>query len=314
MADIYLHDHPDFADLIRIVAADKSIDPVLVEKDYWIMHALFGLQQIGLLFELKGGTSLSKGYGIIARFSEDIDIRIEPPKDMGVKTGPNHNKPAHCHSRKSYYDWLAQTITIAGIQSVSRDCKFDDLKYRRGGVRLHYTAATSPLDGIKEGILLELGFDTVTPNSPATISSWAYDHASGLVNIRDNRAHDVACYHPGYTLVEKLQTISTKYRQQQASGDFPRNFMRHYYDVYCLLQHPDVQAFVGSDQYYAHKKKRFRSADNPLIAENDAFLLSDPKVIEEYRDAYRKTRNLYYLDQPPFEDILLLIEKHFASL
>ncbi len=132
MADIYLHDHPDFADLIRIVAADKSIDPVLVEKDYWIMHALFGLQQIGLLFELKGGTSLSKGYGIIARFSEDIDIRIEPPKDMGVKTGPNHNKPAHCHSRKSYYDWLAQTITIAGIQSVSRDCEFDDLKYRGG--------------------------------------------------------------------------------------------------------------------------------------------------------------------------------------
>ncbi len=58
--------------------------------------------------------------------------------------------------------------------------------------------------------------------------------------------------------------------------------MRHYYDVYCLLQHPDVQAFVGSDQYYAHKKKRFRSADNPLIAENNAFLLSDPKVIEEY--------------------------------
>jgi predicted nucleotidyltransferase component of viral defense system len=46
--------------------------------DYWIMHAVFGLKQLGLTFELKGGTSLSKGFGVIHRFSEDIDIRIEP--------------------------------------------------------------------------------------------------------------------------------------------------------------------------------------------------------------------------------------------
>lgn len=41
----------------------------------------------------------------------------------------------------------------------------------------------------------------------------------------------VACYEPGYTLVEELQTISTKYRQQQASGGMPKNVVRHYYDV-----------------------------------------------------------------------------------
>ena len=58
----YLHNHPQFADLIRIVAAEKGIDPALVEKDYWIMHSLYGLQQLGLTFELKGGTSLSQGH------------------------------------------------------------------------------------------------------------------------------------------------------------------------------------------------------------------------------------------------------------
>ena len=42
------------------------------------MHTSFGLKQLGLTFELKGGTSLSKGFRIIQRFSEDIDIRIEP--------------------------------------------------------------------------------------------------------------------------------------------------------------------------------------------------------------------------------------------
>ena len=81
----YLHDHPQFADLIRIVAAEKGIDPALVEKDYWIMHCLYGLQQLGLTFQLKGGTSLSKGHKVIDRFSEDIDILIEPPADHGCE-------------------------------------------------------------------------------------------------------------------------------------------------------------------------------------------------------------------------------------
>src|SRR6266481_8492683 len=110
----YLHNHPNFSDLIRIVAHDQGIDPALVEKDYWIMHSLFGLQRLGLTFELKGGTSLSKGFRIIDRFSEDIDIRIEPSADQDVKTGRNQDKPAHVQSRKDFYDWLAKTIRING--------------------------------------------------------------------------------------------------------------------------------------------------------------------------------------------------------
>lgn len=84
-------------------------------------------------------------------------------------------------------------------------------------------------------------------------------------------AKAVACYDPGYTFVEKLQTIARKFRQQQASKDFPVNFMRHYYDVYSLLQLPEVQAFIGADAYRAHKAKRFSQADNPDIAQNQAF-------------------------------------------
>src|SRR5436190_15605964 len=53
-----------------------SIDPALVEKDYWIMQGLYGLQKLGMKIELKGGTSLSKGLQIIHRFSEDIDIGL----------------------------------------------------------------------------------------------------------------------------------------------------------------------------------------------------------------------------------------------
>lgn len=306
----FLHNHSEFADLIRIVSDELSIDPVLVEKDYWIMHCLYGLQAIGMRFELKGGTSLSKGYGIIDRFSEDIDIRIEPPKDMGVKTNPNHQKPAHVKSRKSYYDWLADNIAINGITAIERDTEFDDERYyRSGGIRLRYDTQAGTLKGLKDGILLEVGFDDVSPNSPRTISSWAYDFAADKVDILDNRAVDVACYHAGYTFVEKLQTISTKFRKQQADGSFPANFMRHYYDIYRLLDEPTVQEFIGTEAYTLHKNRRFPKSDNQTLAKNEAFLLNDPDTRKTYAQAYDQSRALYYKSQPSFDDIMDAIAK-----
>lgn len=304
MAIDYLHNHPDFGDLVRIVGEERAIVPALVEKDYWIMHCLHGLQQLDLRFELKGGTSLSKGFGIIKRFSEDIDIRIEPPAELAVKSGRNHLKPAHVESRKRFYEWLAETIKINGIGEVVRDNAFDDRQFRSGGIRLHYATQADALSGLKEGILLEVGFDDVIPNLPTDISSWAYEYAVDKVEIIDNRASNVACYHPGYTFVEKLQTISTKYRQQQESGAFPINFMRHYYDVYCLLQAPDVQAFIGTAAYHDHKQKRFRTGDNLRITENEAFLLSTPSIRRLYQQAFEQTSALYYQEQPPFSEIL----------
>jgi predicted nucleotidyltransferase component of viral defense system len=71
MAGIYLHQHREFSNLLRIVEDETKILAGLVEKDYWIMHVLYRLKKQGYKFQLKGGTSLSKGFGIIHRFSED---------------------------------------------------------------------------------------------------------------------------------------------------------------------------------------------------------------------------------------------------
>lgn len=303
----YLHNHRQFGDLLRIVADNQKIAVALVEKDYWIMHSLHGLQQLGLSFELKGGTSLSKGHGIIHRFSEDIDIRIEPPAELQVATGRNHNKPGQVESRKAFYGYLARTISMDGVTSVTRDTAFDDVRYRSGGIRLAYKPVGASVPGLKDGILLEVGFDDVAPNTAKDISSWAYDFAADKVEILDNRAKAVACYDPGHTLVEKLQAISTKFRQQQDSGAFPANFMRHYYDVHCLLQQPDVQAFIGSEAYQAHKQKRFPAADNPDLSQNQAFILGDPVTREAFENAYAASRALYYRDQPTLGEILVAI-------
>ncbi|MHC2585590.1 hypothetical protein ACVI1J_010157 [Bradyrhizobium diazoefficiens] len=165
------------------------------------------------------------------------------------------------------------------------------------------------MEGLREGVLLEVGFDTVAPNAPKDISSWLYDRAAASnVDVIDNRATEVPCY-TGYTFVEKLQTVSTKFRKQQADGSDPVGFMRHYYDIHELLKQPDVQKFIGTGAYTAHKQARFRQGDNQNIAENEAFLLSDPKTRAQYADAYERSSALYYAGKPTFEQILAEIGK-----
>lgn len=310
-----LHERRDFGQLVAVVADERRIDPVLVEKDYWIMHCLWGLKAQGFVFELKGGTSLSKGFGIIHRFSEDIDIRIEPPAGMTVKTGRNQDKPAHVESRRAFYDWLAGEIRIPGIKSSERDTAFDDEKLRSAGISLSYPTVGKALDGVRTGILLELGFDDTAPNRAVTISSWAYDKAVERgVKIADNRAAGIACYAPTHTFVEKLQTISTKYRRLAASTDFPKDFLRHYYDVYCLLGLAEVRAFLGQPTYVERKKQRFRSGDELVIARNAAFRLEDPVQRETFAAEYAKTAALYYQGQPPFEEILGRIREYISAM
>ena len=57
----------------------RGFPPATIEKDFWVcwtLKELFGLSEWGALLTFKGGTSLSKGWALIERFSEDIDIVI----------------------------------------------------------------------------------------------------------------------------------------------------------------------------------------------------------------------------------------------
>jgi predicted nucleotidyltransferase component of viral defense system len=310
----FLHKRADFADLLRIVADRDGITPTLVEKDYWIMHSLWGLKSQGFTFELKGGTSLSKGFGIIKRFSEDIDIRFEPPAEMDVKTGRNHDKEIHIESRRKFYDWLAKEIKIPDV-TASRANEYDDERLRNAGITLTYETKTEELQGVKPGILLEVGFDNTTPNTPVDISSWAMESArASNVDVVDNRAMGILCYNPEFTFVEKLQTISTKFRKFRDTGKIPPNFLRHYYDVYCLLEVDAVKTFIGTDRYEERKKQRFPAADERQIAANRAFLFENREESEEFEKEYKGTEALYYAGQPPLAAIATRIKEHIELL
>ena len=82
-----LHKSPkEFQDLIEAAAQYLNMRPVFIEKDYWVTYVLMNLsnseQRDKVVF--KGGTSLSKAYASIDRFSEDIDLAILSPDDYSA--------------------------------------------------------------------------------------------------------------------------------------------------------------------------------------------------------------------------------------
>lgn len=311
----FLHELGDIKQLFDVISSEKGILPIIVEKDYWLMHCLWGLQVQGFKFELKGGTSLSKGFGIIERFSEDIDIQIHPDSYQDIKFGKNHDKLKHIEGRKLFFDSVAEKLRISGL-TFSRDHNFDEpKKMRSAGIRGNYHSCFSDLEALKSGIVLELGFDQTAPNFNCDISSWAFDKALSLnIEVVDNRAKAVKCYCPEYTLVEKLQTISTKFRLQQRQDNMPINFLRHYYDVYQLLTQKRVQEFIGTEAYYEHKAKRFRASDEKDISQNEAFIISDMPTRNMYQKEFESKASIYFGAQPSFANILNEIRKNIGKL
>lgn len=197
-----------------------------------------------------------------------------------------------------------------------RDNNFDDVnKMRSAGIRAEYSSQFSVISSLKEGIVLELGFDQTAPNLPCDITSWAFEKAKAFnLPIVDNRAKQILCYCPEYTFIEKLQTISTKYRIQQEKNTMPINFLRHYYDIYKLLENDRVINFIGTAEYIAHKQRRFRTMDEINIKENPAFTIPNADVKELYRQEFKNKSALYFGNQPEFEEILKAINKYVDHL
>jgi hypothetical protein len=79
---------PEFENLIRIIAGKIGIDPALIEKD-GIMHCLSGLQRLGYKFELKGGTSLFKGFKFM-RGSTKVGTTASPRRGDAAARDASH--------------------------------------------------------------------------------------------------------------------------------------------------------------------------------------------------------------------------------
>jgi hypothetical protein len=160
------HDAGDFVDLLRVVAGERGLTEALVEKDYWVTHTLWSLSQSRLDVWFKGGTSLSKGFGLITRFSEDLDLKI----DRGhldalplVKSWTSKN-PGPTASRRAFYEALGTVLSVPGArveldpESPGKEARTAEYKVLYPGQFLGQLAPP-----MRPFILLEVGHARVLP-------------------------------------------------------------------------------------------------------------------------------------------------------
>lgn len=230
----FVHEDPEFAALLTQVSAETGIAAALVEKDYWITHSLWALHETELAIWFKGGTSLSKGFGIIERFSEDLDLMIERG---GVATLPEVTNWASTNKgptaqRRAFYDTLPEALAIPGV-SVELDAQRQDKHARAADYIGRYPGAhvTGLPSAMSPFVRFEVGRARVVPFAVMPLTSFVHEHLARLSMNEDyvgNRPRAVRCVHPVVTLLEKLDALSRRYNRDVVEADA---FVRHYEDT-----------------------------------------------------------------------------------
>ncbi len=230
---IFVHEDRDFDDLVQIVAKERGLAPGLVEKDYWVTHTLWALHAAGFEVWFKGGTSLSKGFGLIERFSEDLDLKLEPGTVGPLPSVSNWKSEGTraTAERKAFFEKLPGLLEVPGALA-ALDPEVADKSWRGASIRVAYPGHhLANLGVMAPFVRLEIGDARVTPSVSRDMTSFVHEKLGGLAQFsafKDNRPMAVRCVHPLVTLIEKLDALHRRVRNEKVE---PASFVRHFEDA-----------------------------------------------------------------------------------
>ncbi|HOA12868.1 MAG TPA: nucleotidyl transferase AbiEii/AbiGii toxin family protein [Myxococcota bacterium] len=244
----FIHQDPEFPQLVQIVARSTGIAAALVEKDYWVTHTLWAIHRTGLDIWFKGGTSLSKGFGLIQRFSEDLDLMVERGTVDALPdiTNWTSTNKGPVDKRRAFYDALAATLVVPDVK-VERDTTRIDRQARSADYLARYPGAllAELSQTMSPFVRLEVGHARVVPCVRRPLDSFVHAQLvqlNLLDEYEDNRPLDVRCVHPMVTLFEKLDAMARRYSRDDMEPD---TFVRHYEDAAQIIRAEDSLPDMG---------------------------------------------------------------------
>jgi len=321
MADEFIGlDPAEQAAIYRALSARLGRDPSVLQKDLWVCLVL------KLLFEMpgrkrmafKGGTSLSKVFGAIARFSEDIDVTIDY-RELDSSFDPFRVGATRSQIRR-YSDHLKDLVRghVAGIIKpyletalVSTAGEGCDVRLSEDGESLTvvYPTVLGPAgDYLSDSVLVEFGGrNVVDPNDEHMI---APDIAQELANLRFPRA-SVCVLSPSRTFWEKATLIHVACNRGAIEAGAAR-LSRHWYDLAMLADHAIGRAAIGDrallEDVVRHKKVFFDSKDSNYDEGLSGRLKLVPReaAVAALRRDYEAMIGaaMFFGDPRPFHDIV----------
>jgi len=221
----------EFDATIDAAAEQLGISPTAVEKDYWVTEVLRSLTTNHRGdFIFKGGTSLSKAYLLVERFSEDVDLLVLPGERGRSATDKMMRRFAATAA-----EHVNGEARPAGSSETGRHRSFE----------IVYPTLRPATDLLSTSVLLEMGIRGGNhPYEVRPVGSLLADRLEGsgfpTDDYDDLRTVEVAVLHPMRTLLEKLVLIDrlTTELTEEPEREIPPRLCRHFYDIHALLGAP----------------------------------------------------------------------------
>ena len=234
------HDIKLFTATIRAASEHLNIIPVYVEKDYWITLVLSQLAKSDMAGSVvfKGGTSLSKGYSLINRFSEDVDIAIS---NVATRTG-NQVKTLIREVEKE----MAQGLTENHVEDVSSK-----------GSRFRKSVFAYPSIDAKNNsskLIVEVNsFANPYPfqklSIESFIASFLYQTGNeGYIQKYDLQPFQLNVLDKRQTLLEKLVSL-IRFSFDENTIQSIASKIRHFYDLYYLVSDAECAEFIQTKEF-----------------------------------------------------------------
>lgn len=240
MNKFYVRTVRDLKNLIKRTSNKSNMSPEIIEKDYWVSFLLdyiFNQNKYSELFTFKGGTSLSKCFNVIKRFSEDIDLILDWTI-LGYKLDEPYTQRTISSQNKFNAEMNKRTASFLKeefIKTLENDLNQFNLKFyidEKDENTIWCKYPTFYTSGyIIQEIKLEIGsIPTTNPFKEVEISSIIEETFPGtFTNSSFIRAID-----PERTFWEKALILHSVCNKPEEKP-FNSRYARHYYDLYCLV-------------------------------------------------------------------------------
>lgn len=309
-------------DLFQETAVEMGVHPAIVEKDFWVcwvLDYLFDGSPWKEHLSFKGGTSLSKAFGAIERFSEDIDLVLDWRMLGYTSTEPLEERSATQQDRfgklanQRAADFLRQTVAPTLDTELSgRLAEALQVHAEGENVLIGYPRAFA-LEAIQPEIRLEIGpIAAWLPHSHRAIRPYVAEHFPKVFTQRDTAVRTIDAER---TFWEKA-TILHQEAHRGADKRLPPRYSRHYYDLYRMMLLPLCdEALKRVDllrEVVEFKKRFYRSpwANYDSAHPGSLRLLPQPHHRKALLDDYLQMRAMLFGSIPSFE----MIEQGLAAL
>lgn len=260
------------ANILRAVAPVLGQTPTVIEKDVWVCWVLKQLFEMPnrLPMAFKGGTSLSKIFQAISRFSEDVDItldyrNLDPSVDpFDTNLSRSQLKKLSDHLKARVHKHVSGTVVPFLLEQLAADLDdhaFDIAISEDGeSVRIHYPTALAGSGGyIPESVLIEFGGRNITePSGGHLVRPYLADAIEGL----HFPSATVVVLAAERTFWEKATLIHVECHRTEFRTNAER-LSRHWYDLAMLAQHAIGKNALGNrallEDVVQHKKVFFHA-------------------------------------------------------